>query len=133
MADVFLFWCSRGVDGFRCDAGYMIPLSVWEYIIAKVRLQYPEAVFFLEGLGGDPRTVEALLDQANLDWAYSELFQNHDRSQIESYLPATIKTSGTTGLLVHFAETHDNDRLAHEIHKYSHDQSEDQYQNSKKQ
>lgn len=25
MADVFLFWCERGVDGFRCDAGYMVP------------------------------------------------------------------------------------------------------------
>ena len=24
MAEVFLFWCKRGVDGFRCDAGYMV-------------------------------------------------------------------------------------------------------------
>ena len=39
MANVFLFWCDRGVDGFRCDAGYMVPYAVWEYITAKVRLQ----------------------------------------------------------------------------------------------
>ena len=45
MADVFLTWCSRGVDGFRLDAGYMIPEHVWQYIIAKVRQQYPTRCF----------------------------------------------------------------------------------------
>jgi glycosidase len=29
MAGVFLFWCRQGVDGFRCDAGYMIPEAAW--------------------------------------------------------------------------------------------------------
>ena len=37
IADVFLTWCNRGVDGFRCDAGYMIPVMAWKYMIAKVR------------------------------------------------------------------------------------------------
>ena len=45
MASVFLFWCERGVDGFRCDAGYKIPFEAWKYIIAKVRLSYPDTVF----------------------------------------------------------------------------------------
>ena len=26
--------CRRGADGFRCDAGYMIPLPAWRYIVA---------------------------------------------------------------------------------------------------
>ena len=112
MADVFLFWCRRSVDGFRCDAGYMIPPPVWRYIVAKVRRQYPNTIFLLEGLGGDPSIVDQLLDHANLNWAYSELFQNHDRAQIAAYLPGALATSATKGLLVHFAETHDNDRLA---------------------
>ena len=41
IAHVFLIWCRRGVDGFRCDAGYMIPLPAWTYIIARVREQFP--------------------------------------------------------------------------------------------
>lgn len=45
LAESFLTWCERGVDGFRCDAGYMIPLPAWRYIIAHVRLQYPDTVF----------------------------------------------------------------------------------------
>ena len=52
MAEVFLTWCRRGVDGFRCDAGYMIPVPAWQYIVAIVREQYPDTIFFLEGLGG---------------------------------------------------------------------------------
>ncbi|MBN1671971.1 MAG: glycogen debranching enzyme N-terminal domain-containing protein [Kiritimatiellae bacterium] len=112
MAEVFLFWCGKGVDGFRCDAGYMVPVPVWEYIVAKVREQYPDTVFLLEGLGGKLEVVERLLSEANLDWAYSELFQNYDRQQISAYLPGCIRTSIDKGTLLHFAETHDNNRLA---------------------
>ena len=112
MADVFLFWCRNGVDGFRCDAGYMIPAETWTYIVARVREEYPDTVFMLEGLGGDLRVTDALLAEANLDWAYSEIFQTYDRSQFEWYLPGAIERSEKFGTLVHFAETHDNDRLA---------------------
>jgi predicted glycogen debranching enzyme len=112
MADIFLTWCRRGVDGFRCDAGYMVPVPVWEYIVARIREQYPNTIFFLEGLGGKISVTRDILNKADFDWAYSELFQNYDRSQIESYLPETMKISGSDGIMVHFSETHDNKRLA---------------------
>lgn len=112
MADVFLYWCRQGVDGFRCDAGYMVPVPVWQYIVAKVRQQFPDTVFMLEGLGGPFSAVEQLLSDANLNWAYSELFQIHGQQQMESYLPGVFGFDASRGLLVHFAETHDNNRLA---------------------
>ncbi|MCP3940480.1 MAG: transmembrane fusion protein [Desulfobacteraceae bacterium] len=112
MADVFLLWCHRGVDGFRCDAGYMIPVEAWEYMVAKVRVEYPETLFFLEGLGGRVQTTRDLLNKANLNWAYSELFQNHTHEQIAAYLPTAYEISTTCGHMIHFAETHDNNRLA---------------------
>ena len=112
MADVFLFWCRNGVDGFRCDAGYMIPAETWEYIVARVREEYPDTVFMLEGLGGDLKITDRLLAESNLDWAYSEIFQTYNRDQFEWYLPGAIARSEKFGTLVHFAETHDNDRLA---------------------
>jgi starch synthase (maltosyl-transferring) len=58
MAEVFLYWCRQGVDGFRCDAGYMVPMPVWQYIVAKVRDEFPETIFLLEGLGGPFAAVE---------------------------------------------------------------------------
>ena len=112
MADVFLFWCRIGIDGFRCDAGYMIPSETWEYIVARVREEYPDTIFMLEGLGGKLEVTDRLLAESNLDWAYSEIFQTYDRGQFEWYLPGAIGRSEKYGTLVHFAETHDNDRLA---------------------
>lgn len=112
MADVFLYWCRQGVDGFRCDAGYMIPVPVWEYITAEVRTQFPDTVFLLEGLGGPPAAVDQLLSVSNLDWAYSELFQKVWRSDVAACVSENVALAASRGLHVHYAETHDNARLA---------------------
>ena len=112
MAQVFLFWCRNGVDGFRCDAGYMLPMSAWQRISQIVRREYPDTVFMLEGLGGEIAVTDALVTEGGLDWAYSEIFQVYDRSQFEWYLPGAFERSSKFGTLVNFAETHDNNRLA---------------------
>ena len=112
MARVFLFWCRLGADGFRLDAGYKIPFEVWRYIVARVRNQYPDTVFMLEGLGGDPKVTERLLADSGIDWAYSELFQNYTLDQIDWYYPRANRISKELGTLINFSETHDNNRLA---------------------
>ena len=112
MAEVFLYWCRKGVDGFRCDAGYMLPVEAWRYIEAKVRNEYPDTVFMLEGLGGPVDKQEVLLGSCGLDWGYSELFQNYRREDVERYMAYQNKAAATTGTLINFAETHDNNRLA---------------------
>ncbi|MDJ0783619.1 MAG: amylo-alpha-1,6-glucosidase [Desulfosarcinaceae bacterium] len=119
MADVFLIWCRRGVDGFRCDAGYMIPAEAWRYILARVKDQYPDTIFFLEGLGGKIAVTRDLLNRANFNWAYSELFQNYDRHQIDHYLPEALEISTSDGITLHYAETHDNNRLAARSHSWA--------------
>ncbi|MBU2430812.1 MAG: transmembrane fusion protein, partial [Proteobacteria bacterium] len=119
MAEVFLLWCHRGVDGFRCDAGYMVPVEAWEYIVAKIREKYPDTLFFLEGLGGKLEVTKDILTRANFNWAYSELFQNYTREQISDYMPFVFDLSECCGHLVHFAETHDNQRLASVSYVYA--------------
>ncbi|MDR0931473.1 MAG: glycogen debranching enzyme N-terminal domain-containing protein [Victivallales bacterium] len=112
MAKVFLFWCRHRVDGFRCDAGYMLPIEAWEYIIPKVREEFPDTVFLLEGLGGPQKVQEKLLGNAGMNWGYSELFQNYSRDEISRYFPYVDQCSSRYGTLINFAETHDNARLA---------------------
>lgn len=119
MADVFLFWCAKGVDGFRCDAGYMIPAEAWDRITSRVRMAFPDTVFLLEGLGGKLETTDDLIAQRGLDWAYSEIFQQYDRGAIEWYLGGALPRSESIGPLVNFAETHDNDRLAAKGRRYA--------------
>lgn len=111
-ANAFLTWCERGVDGFRCDAGYKIPVNVWQYIVARVQEEYPETIFLLEGLGGAWEATEELLTEGGMQWAYSELFQNYSPIQISGYLDHALKQSARVGILVHYSETHDNNRLA---------------------
>ncbi len=112
LAEVFLTWCRRGVDGFRCDAGYKVPTHVWQYITAKVRREFPNAVFFLEGLGGSWEATDSLLTHGGMQWAYSELFQEYSGDSVQRYLDRALPHSDRVGTFVHFSETHDNLRLA---------------------
>jgi predicted glycogen debranching enzyme len=112
IADALLIWCRRGVDGFRCDAGYKIPVPAWQYIIARVQDEFPETIFLLEGLGGPWEATENLLTDGEMQWAYSELFQNYSGRQIADYLDYANRQSSRVGTYVHYSETHDNDRLA---------------------
>ena len=112
LAEAFLVWCRRGVDGFRCDAGYKVPLPAWQYIVARVRLEFPDTIFLLEGLGGAWEATESLLGEGGMQWAYSELFQNYAGKDVAGYLDYSLRQSQRMGLWVHYSETHDNLRLA---------------------
>jgi predicted glycogen debranching enzyme len=112
IAEALLTWCRRGVDGFRCDAGYKIPTGVWQYLTARVRTEFPDTVFLLEGLGGPWEATEALLAEGGMQWAYSELFQNDSGAQVQSYLDYALRQGERVGTYVHYSETHDNNRLA---------------------
>lgn len=112
LAEAFVTWCRRGVDAFRCDAGYKVPIHVWAHITARVQQEFPETLFLLEGLGGPWETTEALLGEGGMQWAYSELFQNFSPEAVTGYLDHSIRFGETVGLLAHYSETHDNSRLA---------------------
>lgn len=112
IAEVFLTWTRRGVDGFRCDAGYMIPMPVWRYVTTRVRQEFPDTIFLLEGLGGPWDITENLLTEGGMQWAYSELFQNYSSEEILDYMAYCIPQSQRAGTYAHYSETHDNLRLA---------------------
>lgn len=112
MAQVFLFWTGHGVDGFRCDAGYMLPAESWNYMVAKVRNEYPDTIFLLEGLGGPMEQQRRLLQESDLDWAYSEIFQEMNREALERGFHLARSFDRNAGILLNYAETHDNARLA---------------------
>ena len=112
IADSLLVWCRRGVDGFRCDAGYKVPAPAWQYIIARVQEEFSEVIFLLEGLGGSWAATETLLTEGGMQWAYSELFQNYSGSEVAGYLDYANRQNDRVGSYVHYSETHDNERLA---------------------
>ena len=48
LRDVILFWASHGVRIFRIDNPHTKPLPFWEWMIAEVCRDYPDAIFLAE-------------------------------------------------------------------------------------
>ncbi|MBR4756129.1 MAG: alpha-amylase [Bacteroidales bacterium] len=48
MLDIVRFWCSKGVDGFRCDMVEMVPWQFMKWLIARIKEDYPEVIFIAE-------------------------------------------------------------------------------------
>ncbi|TVR39248.1 MAG: amylo-alpha-1,6-glucosidase, partial [Planctomycetota bacterium] len=90
----------------------MVPVPAWRRIIQQVRSLFPDTLFHLEGLGGGWQDTANLLQGGGMHWAYSELFQNYAPHEVGPYLDHCIQASQQVGLLVHYSETHDNQRLA---------------------
>ncbi len=52
--ELVLYLVSLGFRGFRCDAAYQLPNSVWAELIRRVRQLHPDTVFIAETLGCSP-------------------------------------------------------------------------------
>ncbi|HEY1539153.1 MAG TPA: alpha-1,4-glucan--maltose-1-phosphate maltosyltransferase [Solirubrobacteraceae bacterium] len=48
LRDVVRFWADRGVRVFRVDNPHTKPVAFWEWLIAQMRVEYPEIVFLAE-------------------------------------------------------------------------------------
>jgi starch synthase (maltosyl-transferring) len=48
LRDIVLFWAKEGVRIFRVDNPHTKPLPFWEWLIAQVRVRYPEVIFLAE-------------------------------------------------------------------------------------
>ncbi|WP_250876824.1 maltotransferase domain-containing protein [Luteibacter anthropi] len=48
LCDVVLFWAGEGVRTFRVDNPHTKPFPFWEWMIARVRSKYPDALFLSE-------------------------------------------------------------------------------------
>ena len=48
LRDVVRFWASHGVKVFRVDNPHTKPVAFWEWLIAELRVDYPDIVFLAE-------------------------------------------------------------------------------------
>lgn len=48
MLSILRFWASKGVDGFRCDMVFMVPLEFWHWALPQVKATYPDCIFIGE-------------------------------------------------------------------------------------
>lgn len=53
VVDVMLHWLRRGIAGWRLDVAYAVPTDFWRDVTARVRQEFPDALFLGEVLHGD--------------------------------------------------------------------------------
>ncbi len=48
LKSIFLFWAGKGVTIFRVDNPHTKPFLFWDWVIAEVKKEYPDAIFLAE-------------------------------------------------------------------------------------
>jgi len=112
-----LYWCRKGVDGFRCDMAEMVPPEFWEWIIPCVKTQFPDVLFIAEIY--KPEFYERYLNTGNFDYLYDKvklydtlggiLRGNTNADNLTNCVQAVEKYPER---LLNFLENHDEERLA---------------------
>lgn len=108
--DLVAFFQARGINGFRCDAAYQVPVALWKKLISEAKKRDPAANFLAETLGCRPDQVEALAP-AGFDFLFNSVkWWNYN----ESWALDQHAANKTIAPSIAFPESHDTERLAAE-------------------
>jgi len=106
--DLVAFYQEIGINGFRCDAAYKIPKSMWEPLIANARKRVKGAKFLAESLGCTVDQTLALngcgfdyLFNSSKWWNFEGPWCLEQHDQFRHIAPS-----------ISFPESHDTTRLA---------------------
>jgi starch synthase (maltosyl-transferring) len=106
--NVVSFYQKLGFKGFRCDAAYQVPASLWKWLIARAKNRCAESVFYAETLGCRLDQVETLAG-SGFDYLFNSVkWWNYDQSWALDQHAANKRIAPSIG----FAESHDTERLA---------------------
>ena len=90
LRDVFLFWASHGVRTFRVDNPHTKSFRFWEWCIAEVQRQYPDAIFLAEAFTR-PKVMRYLA-KAGFSQSYTYFTWRNQASELREYLTELTKT-----------------------------------------
>lgn len=120
MLHILCFWASKGVDAFRCDMAFMVPLEFWSWVIAGVKELFPKVKFIAElydtGIYRDfifKGGFDYLYDKVNLyDTLKAIQCCNTSASSITNCWQAV---EGIAPNMLNFLENHDEQRFGSEF------------------
>ena len=116
MLNILRYWVSKGVDGFRCDMVFMVPLAFWHWAIPQVKEVNPDTLFIGEIY--DVGLYRPFLDYGCFDYLYDKVNLYDKLVGIERYnFSAAQLTSawqtvdGIGDKMLNFLENHDEVRF----------------------
>lgn len=117
MLRILRFWASKGVDAFRCDMAFMVPLDFWEWAIPQVKERYPNIEFIAEIY--DVNMYRDFLGRGHFDYLYDKvnLYDTLRDIQTHHHSAARItdcwqRIDGIGHRMLNFLENHDEQRFA---------------------
>lgn len=117
MLHILRFWAAKGVDGFRCDMVFMVPLAFWHWAIPQVKSRFPNIIFIGEIY--DVGLYRPFLDYGCFDYLYDKVNLYDTLVGIEKgHLSAARLTDcwqtvdGIGDRMLNFLENHDEVRFA---------------------
>ena len=116
MLAILRHWASKGVDGFRCDMCFMVPLPFWNWVIPQVKKDYPDILFIGEIY--DVGQYRPFLDYGHFDYLYDKVnlydtlvdieIHNHSAARLTG---AWQTVDGIGHRMLNFLENHDEVRF----------------------
>lgn len=117
MLHILRYWASMGVDGFRCDMVFMVPLQFWNWVIPEVKKDFPH-VFFI-GEIYDVGLYRSFLEYGNFDYLYDKVNLYDTLVGIERHNISAARLTdcwktvdGLGNKMLNFLENHDEVRFA---------------------
>ncbi len=117
MRDILLYWAAKGVDGFRCDMAFMVPVDFWHWVIPQVKAVNPAIIFIAEIY--EPAIYRSYIEYGGFDYLYDKVgLYDTLRAVVECRESASAITRVWQGLngiqqhMLNFLENHDEQRLA---------------------
>ena len=116
MRDILLFWCGKGVDGFRWDMVFMVPVQFWNWVIPIIKKQYPATIFIGEIY--DISQYRNFLSYGHFDYLYDKVNLYDTLVGIERFNVSAAKLTGCwqavddiRNKMLNFLENHDEVRF----------------------
>lgn len=117
MLHILRYWAAKGIDAFRCDMVFMVPLDFWEWAIPQVKAAYPDIKFIAEIY--DVNLYRDFLFRGGFDYLYDKvnLYDTLRNVQCHHHSAATItdcwqRIDGIGHRMLNFLENHDEQRFA---------------------
>ena len=117
MLHILRYWAAMGVDGFRCDMVFMVPLAFWHWVIPQVKKDYP-SLFFI-GEIYDINLYRPYIEYGGFDYLYDKVNLYDTLVGIERFNYSAAKLTdcwkavdGLGSRMLNFLENHDEVRFA---------------------